>query len=134
MRKKASIGIPLLPESREDDRLSKLYRFQPIRCESSERRLSVRRITNIRFSAAEQSEQERREAIDQKQVLQGTSTAPSEINWSPATIANNKKKLSAALGIVRSVDKTPTTPAATETKTVLSKSLVSYDDDDDDSS
>lgn len=32
LRKKASIGIPLLPENRDDERLSKLYRFQPIKC------------------------------------------------------------------------------------------------------
>ena len=35
VRKKASIDIPLLPASRQDDRLSKLYRFEALRCEST---------------------------------------------------------------------------------------------------
>jgi hypothetical protein len=34
VRKKASIDIPLLPSNRQDDRLAKLYRLEPIRCKS----------------------------------------------------------------------------------------------------
>lgn len=121
----------MLPESRDDERLSKLYRFQPVRCESkTEKIFDIFLFFSV---AAEQSEAERRETIDQKQVLKGTSTTRSEISWSPGTFVNDKKKLSAALGIVRNVDKTST--ISTETpKTVLSKSLVSYDEDDEDSS
>lgn len=78
--------------------------------------------------AAEESEKQRRDQIDQKQVLRGTSTAPSEINWTPATMISNKKQLSSALGIVRSVDKTA---SATSPETINNKkSLVSYDDED----
>ena len=79
------------------------------------------------FSAAEQTELDRRETIDQQQVLQGTSSLPSGINWTPATFTSNKKKLSTTLGIVRSIDK----PQQTSETTV--KSLVSYDDEDDSS-
>jgi hypothetical protein len=80
------------------------------------------------ISAAEQAEVDRREVIDQQQVLKGTSSTPSEINWTPATFTSNKKQLSSTLGIVRSVDK----PQQSSEPTI--KSLVSYDDEDDDSS
>jgi hypothetical protein len=32
VRKKASIDIPLLPSTRYDDRLAKLYRLETVRC------------------------------------------------------------------------------------------------------
>ncbi len=66
--------------------------------------------------------------IDQQQVLKGTSSTPSEISWTPATFTSNKKQLSSALGIVRSVDKPPQSAESTV------KSLVSYDDDDEEDS
>lgn len=72
--------------------------------------------------AAEQSESDRRETIDQQQVLKGTSTTPSEINWTPTTFTSHKKQLSSTLGIVRNGKK----PSATTTK-----SLVAYDSDED---
>ncbi|CAF1104281.1 unnamed protein product [Rotaria sordida] len=106
IRKKASIDIPLLPSNRHDDRIAKLYRLEPPH-------------------SAEQTEIDRREAIDQQQVLKGTSQTPSEINWTPATFTSNKKKLSSALGIVRSIDKPQ------QSSETIVKSLVSYDDDDD---
>ncbi|CAF0955651.1 unnamed protein product [Rotaria magnacalcarata] len=105
VRKKASIDIPLLPSTRQDDRLAKLYRLETVR-------------------SAEQSETDRREAIDQQQVLKGTTAIASEINWTPATFTSNKKQLSSALGIVRSVDKPQ------QSSETIAKSLVSYDDDD----
>ena len=74
--------------------------------------------------AAEQSELERRQAIDQQQVLKGTSSTSSEINWTPATFISNKKQLCSSLGIVRSVDKSQSASETTK------KSLVSYDDED----
>ena len=76
--------------------------------------------------AAEQTESDRREKIDQQQVLKGTSSTPSEISWTPSTFTSNKKQLSAALGIVRHVDKPPQPTETTK------KSLVSYDSDDND--
>jgi hypothetical protein len=78
------------------------------------------------ISAAEQTEIDRREKIDQQQVLKGTLSTPSEISWTPATFTSNKKQLSTALGIVRHVDKPPQSSETTK------KSLVSYDSDDDD--
>jgi len=78
--------------------------------------------------AAEQTEIDRRAAIDQQQVIKGTSSTPSEINWTPATFTNNKKQLSSALGIVRNKDKPP---QSSETPI---KALVSYDEDDDEDS
>jgi hypothetical protein len=60
-------------------------------------------------------------------VLKGTSSTPSEISWTPATFTSNKKQLSSALGIVRKLDKPQQSSETTKT------SLVSYDDDDDDS-
>jgi hypothetical protein len=78
--------------------------------------------------AAEQAEHDRRTAIDQQQVLPGMSTAPSEINWTPATFISNKKQMSSALGIVRNIDKSQASAVIETTK----KTLVSYDDDDDD--
>jgi len=109
VRKKASIDIPLLPSNRHDDRLAKLYRLETIR-------------------SAEQTEIDRREVIGQQQVLQGTSSTPSEINWTPATFTSNKKQLSSTLGIVRNVDK----PQQSSETTI--KSLVSYDDDEEEDS
>ncbi|CAF1301306.1 unnamed protein product [Rotaria sp. Silwood1] len=109
VRKKASIDIPLLPSNRQDDRLAKLYRSESLR-------------------SAEQTEIDRREAIDQQQVLKGTLQTPSEINWAPATFTSNKKQLSSTLGIVRNVDKSQ------QSSETIVKSLVSYDDDDDDDS
>ncbi len=32
VRKKASIDIPLLPSTKQDDRLAKLYRLEAVRC------------------------------------------------------------------------------------------------------
>ncbi len=78
--------------------------------------------------AAEQTENDRREMIDQQQVLKGTSSTPSEISWTPATFTSNKKQLSTTLGIVRHVDKLPQS-----SETTAIKSLVSYDSDDEDS-
>ena len=40
VRKKASIDIPLLPSSRQDDRLAKLYRLETVRCKSEENEIS----------------------------------------------------------------------------------------------
>ena len=77
--------------------------------------------------AAEQLEKDRRDAIDQQQVLKGTLSTPSEINWTPATFTSSRKQLSSALGIVRNVDK-----PSLRTSETTSKSLVSYDSDDDD--
>ncbi|UJR26563.1 hypothetical protein I4U23_007884 [Adineta vaga] len=113
VRTKASIDIPLLPSSRHDDRLAKLYRSEPVR-------------------SAQQTDLDRRLTIDKQQVLKGTSSTPSEINWKPSTLTANKKKLSSTFGIVRNVDKPPSVSQTTTTK-----SLVSYtadDDDDEDSS
>jgi len=121
VRKRASIDIPLLPSSRQDDRLAKLYRLESVR--STDIRLVFNSIV-VFFLAAEQTESDRREAIDQQQVLKGTSSTASEINWAPSTFTSNKKQLSSALGIVRKIDKT--------SETTQAKSLVSYGDDDDD--
>ncbi|CAF1687541.1 unnamed protein product, partial [Adineta ricciae] len=114
VRMKASIDIPLLPSSRQDERLAKLYRSEPVR--------------NV-----EQTDRDRRANIDQQQVLRGTSSASSEINWAPSTFTSNKKQLSSAFGIVRNVDKTSSVPETTpKTTAATTKSLVSYADDDDD--
>lgn len=82
-----------------------------------------RLIVSLDILAAEQTEVDRREAIEHQQVLPGTSSTPSEINWTPATFVSNKKQLSSALGIVRSAEKSQPPLEATK------KSLVSYDED-----
>ncbi len=51
VRKKASIDIPLLPSSRQDDRLAKLYRLETLRCKSKKKKKNeIRNIHLLNFS------------------------------------------------------------------------------------
>ncbi|CAF0914068.1 unnamed protein product [Didymodactylos carnosus] len=127
--KKASLSIPLVPASREDDRLSQLYKLAPVK-------------------TAEESEIERRTKIENQQILKGTSTCNTEITWEPSTFTNNKKNLSSRFGIIRNCDnkakQLPLSPENTTNNsndTISAKerthvSLVSgdYNEADDDSS